>query len=394
MTLSTAPPPPEIRQAADPAPRTRIIDLLGEQCLTASRTECRFFVRKSRSTKQDAQTGGSSRSTLALSQADAAALSSTEPTTGRSNTAPGHGRFAQLTPIILDPRQAPPRRIRVPRFGQDRNVAEVVRLREVWRCHPNPTIRPRGYFTESPDRGTTDRQTDLHPTTQPQAVDSPRMARKSTVRRDFSVLACRGANLFAAEPVLHHTRWRPFAKSTSKPHKAVRRLDRRSRTRDAFSPHARTESQPTTTIQRTGRLAGPRSLADVSGMEPSTKADYDKGARSACSRGRYEYPPPSHAQSTGEAFLWSADQRSDGRALANPELISLAAGFVDQSTLPCEETEEALRSLWADPAAGTEGPAVRDDGRISAACDRRSWSDNGSPIRRPDRRPLRSNKSC
>ena len=40
------------------------------------------------------------------------------------------------------------------------------------------------------------------------------------------------------------------------------------------------------------------------------------------------------------------------RALANPQLISLAAGFVDQSTLPCAETEEALRSLWADPVAG------------------------------------------
>ena len=40
------------------------------------------------------------------------------------------------------------------------------------------------------------------------------------------------------------------------------------------------------------------------------------------------------------------------RALANPQLISLAAGFVDQSTLPCAETEEALRSLWADPGAG------------------------------------------
>ncbi len=40
------------------------------------------------------------------------------------------------------------------------------------------------------------------------------------------------------------------------------------------------------------------------------------------------------------------------RALANPELISLAAGFVDQQTLPCDETYESLRVLCsARPAA-------------------------------------------
>lgn len=36
------------------------------------------------------------------------------------------------------------------------------------------------------------------------------------------------------------------------------------------------------------------------------------------------------------------------RALANPELISLAAGFVDQATLPVAETHSALLSLFAD----------------------------------------------
>jgi 2-aminoadipate transaminase len=39
------------------------------------------------------------------------------------------------------------------------------------------------------------------------------------------------------------------------------------------------------------------------------------------------------------------------RALANPDLISLAAGFVDQETLPADETRQALQSLFADPAA-------------------------------------------
>jgi 2-aminoadipate transaminase len=36
------------------------------------------------------------------------------------------------------------------------------------------------------------------------------------------------------------------------------------------------------------------------------------------------------------------------RALANPELISLAAGFVDQESLPCEETHKALVELSID----------------------------------------------
>ena len=40
------------------------------------------------------------------------------------------------------------------------------------------------------------------------------------------------------------------------------------------------------------------------------------------------------------------------QALAHPELISLAAGFVDQHTLPVEPTAEALRAILADPARG------------------------------------------
>lgn len=37
------------------------------------------------------------------------------------------------------------------------------------------------------------------------------------------------------------------------------------------------------------------------------------------------------------------------RTLAQPRLISLAAGFVDQQTLPSEPTRQALEALWSDP---------------------------------------------
>lgn len=35
-------------------------------------------------------------------------------------------------------------------------------------------------------------------------------------------------------------------------------------------------------------------------------------------------------------------------ALAQPELISLAAGFVDQASLPVAETRQALEAVFAD----------------------------------------------
>ena len=38
------------------------------------------------------------------------------------------------------------------------------------------------------------------------------------------------------------------------------------------------------------------------------------------------------------------------QALANPDLISLAAGFVDQPSLPVEATSQALSALFADPS--------------------------------------------
>ena len=37
------------------------------------------------------------------------------------------------------------------------------------------------------------------------------------------------------------------------------------------------------------------------------------------------------------------------RALAHPELISLAAGFVDQVSLPVEATHEAVEAVLKDP---------------------------------------------
>src|SRR5688572_21341282 len=40
------------------------------------------------------------------------------------------------------------------------------------------------------------------------------------------------------------------------------------------------------------------------------------------------------------------------QALANPELISLAAGFVDQATLPVDPTRQALDVLLSDPQRG------------------------------------------
>lgn len=39
------------------------------------------------------------------------------------------------------------------------------------------------------------------------------------------------------------------------------------------------------------------------------------------------------------------------KTLANPELVSLAAGFVDHETLPVEPTRQALDRIWSDPAS-------------------------------------------
>ena len=38
------------------------------------------------------------------------------------------------------------------------------------------------------------------------------------------------------------------------------------------------------------------------------------------------------------------------QALGQPNLVSLAAGFVDQETLPVEATRQAMERIWADTA--------------------------------------------
>lgn len=51
---------------------------------------------------------------------------------------------------------------------------------------------------------------------------------------------------------------------------------------------------------------------------------------------------------------WAAEQPiADmmARALANPDLVSLAAGFVDQETLPTDVIRSAMDSIWSDPGA-------------------------------------------
>lgn len=60
-----------------------------------------------------------------------------------------------------------------------------------------------------------------------------------------------------------------------------------------------------------------------------------------------ELPPPAISQRA----RWAAGQPISElmhRALAQPELISLAAGFVDQDSLPVEATRDALDGLWDD----------------------------------------------
>lgn len=51
--------------------------------------------------------------------------------------------------------------------------------------------------------------------------------------------------------------------------------------------------------------------------------------------------------------LWAGGEpianRLMAKALANPELVSLAAGFVDQATLPVEPAQAALEAIWSNP---------------------------------------------
>ncbi|HEV3023495.1 MAG TPA: PLP-dependent aminotransferase family protein [Pirellulales bacterium] len=60
-------------------------------------------------------------------------------------------------------------------------------------------------------------------------------------------------------------------------------------------------------------------------------------------------PPPQlsrrAAQARGQPISYLMEQ-----ALACPNLISLAAGFVDQESLPVEATRQAFEALWSNPA--------------------------------------------
>jgi 2-aminoadipate transaminase len=59
----------------------------------------------------------------------------------------------------------------------------------------------------------------------------------------------------------------------------------------------------------------------------------------------------SNSASFSQRAQWAAGQPISQLmhlALANPELVSLAAGFVDQESLPCEATDEAVRRVLAD----------------------------------------------
>ncbi len=47
------------------------------------------------------------------------------------------------------------------------------------------------------------------------------------------------------------------------------------------------------------------------------------------------------------------------QAVENPNAISLAAGLVDPSTLPVEETRRVLAESLGRPGTGLPGPAVR-----------------------------------
>ena len=53
-------------------------------------------------------------------------------------------------------------------------------------------------------------------------------------------------------------------------------------------------------------------------------------------------------------------------ALQNPDLISLAVGFVDTDTLPASAASDAWSALFQDPQAASAALAVRDDAGPSA----------------------------
>ena len=50
-------------------------------------------------------------------------------------------------------------------------------------------------------------------------------------------------------------------------------------------------------------------------------------------------------------------------ALENPGIVSLAAGFVDQQSLPVEIVAQAASDLLGDPVGRAAVPSVRNDDR-------------------------------
>jgi len=57
-------------------------------------------------------------------------------------------------------------------------------------------------------------------------------------------------------------------------------------------------------------------------------------------------------------------------ALADPELVSLAAGFVDQATLPTAATADVIAELMADVAEGRRALQYGTNHRRRRACGR------------------------
>jgi len=66
-------------------------------------------------------------------------------------------------------------------------------------------------------------------------------------------------------------------------------------------------------------------------------------------------------ENLGRRAAWAGGEPVVGllmaKALSRPDLISLAAGFVDQETLPVEATRLAMEGLWSDP--GTARAALQ-----------------------------------
>ncbi len=64
-------------------------------------------------------------------------------------------------------------------------------------------------------------------------------------------------------------------------------------------------------------------------------------------------------------------------ALENPEIVSLAAGFVDQQSLPVEIAERAISELLSDPMAGRHARSSTARPSATTACGP-TWSPSWS----------------